>query len=233
MWRLPNKLMPSGVLLWVVAVALPAAAIPAFAGKRGESKLNRVKEKEKAPAEESKTFELATFGGGCFWCTEAVFRELKGVHDVVSGYSGGRFRNPTYHAVSTGATGHAEVVQIKFDPKEISYKDLLEVFWKTHDPTTPNRQGVDVGTQYRSVILYHNEQQKELAEHYKQKLNESKAFRAPVVTEISPFTAFYPAEKYHQDYYERNPANRYCRMVIRPKLRKFRNVFQDKLKTAK
>ena len=231
MRKLMDALVRPEMLLCFVAVALPATGLPAFADQQEKPKSERVKEKE--TAEKSKSFELATFGGGCFWCTEAVFRELKGVLDVVSGYSGGKHRNPTYKAVLTGATGHAEVIQIKYDPEAITYATLLEVFWKTHDPTTPNRQGVDVGTQYRSVILYHTEQQKKLAEHYKQRLNESKAFRAPVVTQIRPFAAFYPAEKYHQDFYERNPGNRYCRTVLQPKLKKFRRVFQDKLKSAK
>jgi peptide-methionine (S)-S-oxide reductase len=179
----------------------------------------------------SEQFEKATFGGGCFWCTEAVFQQLKGVESVVSGYAGGRLENPTYQAVCTGATGHAEVVQITFDPAVIPYTDLLEVFWKTHDPTTLNRQGNDIGPQYRSVIFCHGEEQKKLAEHYKKKLDQSGAFDAPVVTEIRPFAQFYPAEKYHQDFFARNPRQPYCASVIRPKLEKFRKVFRDKLKT--
>jgi peptide-methionine (S)-S-oxide reductase len=174
--------------------------------------------------------EKATFGAGCFWCVEAVFRRLKGVESVVSGYSGGKVKNPTYKQVCTGRTGHAEVVQITYDPKQITYPELLEVFWGTHDPTTRNRQGNDVGTQYRSVIFYHNDQQRESAEHYKEKLNAAKAFRAPIVTEITPFGEFYPAEKYHQDYYELNSRQPYCQLIIRPKVEKLKKVFGDKLK---
>jgi peptide methionine sulfoxide reductase msrA/msrB len=180
----------------------------------------------------SQGLEQATFGAGCFWCTEAVFQQARGVRSAVSGYSGGNVKNPTYQQVSTGTTGHAEVVQLSFDPGVISYKDLLEIFWKTHDPTTLNRQGPDVGTQYRSVIFYHDPEQKRLAEHYKQRLNESKLFGAPVVTEISPMGEFYPAEGYHQEYYDRNRRERYCRLVIRPKLEKFKKLFEDKLKTG-
>ena len=179
-----------------------------------------------------KDLEQATFGSGCFWCTEAVFQELKGIHAVVSGYSGGMVQGPTYQQVVTGLTGHAEVVQVTYDPKIITYTELLEVFWKTHDPTTPNRQGPDVGTQYRSVIFYHNDEQHKLAEYYKQQLNAAGAFGAPVVTQIAPLIAFYPAEVYHQDYYSANPRKSYCRSVIRPKVEKVRKVFKDKLKTA-
>ncbi len=184
-------------------------------------------------AQPAKDLEQATFGSGCFWCTEAVFQELKGVREVVSGYSGGMVPNPTYQQVCTGVTGHAEVVQITYDPKIITYPELLEVFWKTHDPTTLNRQGPDVGTQYRSAIFYHNDEQQRLAEHYKQKLNAAAAFGAPVVTQIAPLLAFYPAEVYHQDYYSANPRKSYCRSIIRPKVEKVREVFKDKLKTAR
>jgi peptide methionine sulfoxide reductase msrA/msrB len=172
----------------------------------------------------------ATFGGGCFWCTEAVFRELKGVKSVVSGYSGGERKNPTYKQVSTGRTGHAEVIQIEYDPKQISFKDLLEVFWKTHDPTTLNQQGPDHGTQYRSVVFYHDDEQREVAEKYLEKLDQSGAFANPIVTEISPFEAFYPAEDYHQEYFELHGEEPYCQFVIKPKMEKFRKVFADKLK---
>ena len=175
------------------------------------------------------TLELATFGSGCFWCTEAVFDELKGVHSVVSGYSGGKKENPTYEEVCTGFTGHAEVIQVEFDPQQISYAELLEVFWKTHDPTTLNRQGADSGTQYRSVVFYHTDEQKEQAERYKEKLDKSGAFSNPIVTEVSPFTKFYAAENYHQQYFERNGHQPYCRAVIQPKLDKFRKAFADKL----
>ena len=172
----------------------------------------------------------ATFGNGCFWCTEAVFEELHGVSKVISGYSGGKVPNPTYLQVSSKLTGHAEVIQLKYDPELISYAKLLEVFWRTHDPTTPNRQGYDVGPQYRSAIFYHNDEQRELAEKFKRKLNQAHAFGKPIVTEITKFTAFYPAEKYHQNYYALNSRAGYCQRIIRPKMSKFRKVFKDELK---
>ena len=174
--------------------------------------------------------ETATFGTGCFWCTEAIFQELEGVTKVTSGYSGGHVPNPTYKEVCTGTTGHAECIQVEFDPSKISYDELLEAFWKSHDPTTLNRQGNDIGTQYRSAIFYHNEEQKETAEKYKAELDASGAFDKPIVTEISPFTIFYRAEAYHQDYYNENGSQPYCTFVIRPKLEKFRKVFKEKLK---
>ena len=173
--------------------------------------------------------KLATFGAGCFWCVEAVFQRLRGVISVESGYSGGRLANPTYQQVITGRTGHAEVCQIRYDPAKISYDGLLEVFWKTHDPTTLNRQGPDVGTQYRSVIFYHDEEQRALAERRKRELDASGAWNAPIVTEISPLLKFYKAEDYHQNYFRRNPQQGYCQFVIRPKLEKFEQVFKDKL----
>ncbi|MBN4062231.1 MAG: peptide-methionine (S)-S-oxide reductase [Flavobacteriales bacterium] len=173
---------------------------------------------------------LATFGSGCFWCIEAVFQELEGVEKVVSGYSGGFVDNPTYKAVCNGTTGHAEVCQITYNPNTISFDELLEVFWKTHDPTTLNRQGNDVGTQYRSAIFYHSEEQRQLAEKYKKKLNESGAWDSPIVTEIASFDKFYEAENYHQDYFDLNVNQPYCQFVIQPKLDKFRKVFKDKLK---
>jgi len=175
--------------------------------------------------------QQATFGTGCFWCSEAIFQRLKGVHSVVSGYSGGDVKNPTYEQVCSKTTGHAEVVQITFDPGVITFPELLEVFWKTHDPTTKDRQGNDVGPQYRSVIFYHNGEQKKLAEEYKQKLDKSGAFDAPVVTEITAYGAFYPAENYHQNYFNLNGRQPYCSFVIRPKVDKFTEVFKNKLKT--
>jgi len=178
----------------------------------------------------SKEVAVATFGAGCFWCVEAVFEELEGVLDVNSGYAGGTVDNPSYKEVCTGLTGHAEVCQIQYDSGNISYGELLEVFWKTHDPTTLNQQGHDVGTQYRSVIFYHDAEQKELAEEYKQKLDASGAWDNPLVTEISPIPKYYPAEDYHQNYFKLNPNQSYCSFVIRPKLKKFKNVFSDKLK---
>jgi peptide methionine sulfoxide reductase msrA/msrB len=176
--------------------------------------------------------QFATFGSGCFWCTEAVFERLAGVYSAVSGYSGGHVANPTYKAVCTGRTGHAEVVRITYDPSVIKYDQLLEAFWKTHDPTTLNRQGVDVGTQYRSVVFYHNAEQKRLAEYYKRALDDARLFDNPIVTEISPYRAFYPAEAYHQEYYERNKRQAYCARTIRPKLDKMEKIFPDRLKGA-
>lgn len=174
--------------------------------------------------------ELATFGSGCFWCTEAVFQRIKGVEKVTSGYAGGHVKNPTYRQVSTGTTGHAEALQVEYDPSQISYPELLEIFWKTHDPTTRDRQGNDVGPQYRSVIFYHNEEQKRLAEEYKRKLDEAGIWEDPIVTEITPFTNFYSAEDYHQNYYNENPNQPYCSFIIRPKMEKLEKVFKDKLK---
>lgn len=174
--------------------------------------------------------ETATLGGGCFWCTEAIFRSLKGVETVESGYSGGKTKNPTYNEVCTGETGHAEVIQITFNPKLISFKELLEVFWKTHDPTTLNRQGADSGTQYRSVVFYHSPEQKETAEKYKSDLNKENVYNQPVVTEISAFDQFYKAENYHQNYFANNRSQGYCQFVIVPKIEKFRKIFNNKLK---
>jgi peptide-methionine (S)-S-oxide reductase len=173
--------------------------------------------------------EKATFGSGCFWCTEAFFQQLRGVESVQSGYSGGDTANPTYEQVCSGRTGHAEVVQITYDPSVISFDELLKVFWQTHDPTTPNRQGHDVGTQYRSAIFYHSDDQRRTAEAYKQQLNGSGTFGAPIVTEITPFKNFYPAEQYHQNYFNLNPEQSYCAAVIRPKVEKFKKQFADVL----
>jgi len=181
------------------------------------------------PANGIKT-DTATFASGCFWCVEAVFQELKGVLSVTSGYTGGKIKNPTYREVCSGLTGHAEACRIVFDPAVISYDELLEAFWASHDPTTLNRQGADKGTQYRSAIYYHNQQQKQLAEAYKIKLNADKVFENPIVTEISPAEVFYVAEDYHQNYFSENGDAPYCSYVIVPKLEKFRKVFKDKLK---
>jgi peptide-methionine (S)-S-oxide reductase len=176
------------------------------------------------------SLDTATFGAGCFWCVEAVFQQVKGVVSVTSGYSGGEISNPGYDDVCSGETGHAEVCQVIFDTTVISFEELLKVFWMTHDPTTMNRQGNDNGTQYRSVIFYHNEKQKELSEKYKKALDESGAFPRRIVTEISPFTEFYVAENYHQDYYNNNKSQPYCGYVITPKLDKFKKAFGDLLK---
>jgi peptide-methionine (S)-S-oxide reductase len=176
-------------------------------------------------------YDTAYFGTGCFWCTEAIFQRLKGVAKVTSGYSGGTVPNPTYEEVCTGTTGHAEACQIVYNPSVVSYDELLEIFWKTHDPTTLNRQGNDVGTQYRSVIFYTSPQQKEKAEHYKVQLDKSGAFNDPIVTAIEPYRNFYSAENYHQDYFDQNGGQPYCRFVIAPKVEKFEKVFHNKLKT--
>ena len=212
----------------VYLVAKPVAPEPQQKAK--PVKLERTTELE--PKESPAGMAKATFGGGCFWCTEAVFLKLKGVQSVVSGYSGGSVKNPSYEEVCTGTTGHAEAIQVTFDPALIKYDELLEVFWKTHDPTTLNRQGNDVGTQYRSAIFYHNDEQKRLAEHYKQKLDASGLFPAPIVTEIVPFTQFYRAEEYHQDFFARNPYQPYCNAVIPAKLDKLKKLFSDKLKST-
>jgi methionine-S-sulfoxide reductase len=180
-------------------------------------------------ADAAEKLETATFANGCFWCTEAVFQQLRGVKSVVSGYSGGSKLNPTYEEVSSGRTGHAEVIQIQYDPAVISFDDLLKVFWQTHDPTTLNRQGHDVGTQYRSAVFYHTDAQRQTAEQYKQQLDASGTFRSPIVTEITKFEKFYPAEQYHQKYYELNPNQGYCQAIIRPKVEKFRKDFKPLL----
>jgi peptide-methionine (S)-S-oxide reductase len=215
------------ILLLVVCIAIfprqdftPPPHFPVFdAGPAGEGALK------------ADTPELATFGSGCFWCTEAVFQQLNGVLKVVSGYSGGDVKNPTYEQVSSGICGHAEVVQVTYDPKVISYAELLEVFWQSHDPTTRDRQGHDVGSQYRSIIFCHTSDQQKLAELYKRQIEEAKVFDSPLVTEIMPFTEFFPAEDYHQNFYNRNRNQGYCRIVIGPKLEKLKSVFQGKLKS--
>ncbi|MEK6610902.1 MAG: peptide-methionine (S)-S-oxide reductase MsrA [Gemmatimonadota bacterium] len=176
--------------------------------------------------------ETATLAGGCFWCLEAVFEQLRGVERVVSGYSGGTVANPSYERVCAGATGHAEVVQVTFDPRAVSFKDLLEVFFTIHDPTTLDRQGNDVGTQYRSAIFYHSPEQKATAEGVVAELTARKVWNAPIVTNISPLAAFYPAEDHHQGYYRNNPGQGYCRAVIAPKVAKLRKMYFEKLKKA-
>lgn len=174
-------------------------------------------------------FDIATFANGCYWCTEAVFQRLKGVIDVQSGFSGGTVANPSYELVCTGTTGHAECLQIKFDPSIISYKELLEVFWKTHDPTTLNRQGNDVGTQYRSVIFFHNQKQRDEAENSLKELDDSGILDAPIVTAVQPCETFYPAPNYHNDYYNSHQSQPYCQLVTRPKVEKLKKYFADKL----
>jgi peptide-methionine (S)-S-oxide reductase len=175
--------------------------------------------------------ETATFGTGCFWCTEAIFEQLEGVVKVTSGYMGGKVKNPTYKQVCTGETGHAECVQVVYEPTKISYDELLKVFFEVHDPTSLNRQGADVGTQYRSAVFYHSPDQKEKAEYYKREINKSGAYDKQIVTEVTPASEFYVAEDYHQEYYQNNKnTNPYCSIVIRPKLEKFQKVFAGKLK---
>jgi peptide-methionine (S)-S-oxide reductase len=174
--------------------------------------------------------EVATLAGGCFWCLEAVFKDLRGVESAVSGYSGGGVTNPTYNQVCSGTTGHAEVVQVTFDPRAVTFREILEVFFTIHDPTTPNRQGADVGTQYRSAIFYHSPAQRETAEQVIKELTAEGLWGDPVVTEVTPFAEFYAAEDYHQDYFERNPYQPYCMAVVAPKVSKFRKKFLDKLK---
>jgi len=174
--------------------------------------------------------ELATLGGGCFWCTEAVFLEIEGVEKVVPGYSGGHVKNPTYKQVTTGTTGHAEVIQVSFDPEVITYREVLEIFFTMHDPTQLNRQGADVGTQYRSVVFYHSEEQKKTAEDFITEMKETNIFNLPIVTQIEPFKEFYEAEDYHKNYYERNKNQGYSRFVIAPKLEKVEKKFKERLK---
>lgn len=176
------------------------------------------------------TYDTITFGTGCFWCSQAIFERVKGVVSAEAGYSGGKVLNPTYQQVSRGNTGYAEVVRVVYHPDEVGLEKLLAIFWETHNPTTLNRQGADVGTQYRSVIFYHNTKQKQLAQEYREKLNKAGVWPDPVVTEISPFKNFYPAEKYHQEYYRNNPSAGYCQFVITPKIEKFEQVFKDVMK---
>src|SRR5690606_7355363 len=174
--------------------------------------------------------QKATLGGGCFWCLEAVFQQLRGVTEVQPGYAGGHVPDPTYEQVCTGTTGHAEVVQITFDPDVITYRERLDVVFSIHDPTTPDRRGDDVGPQYRAIILYHDDEQRRIAEEVIRELEQSGAWSDPIVTQVVPLEAFYPAEEYHKDYFRRNPERAYCRLVIAPKVEKFRRRFSDKLK---
>ena len=208
---------------------------PATSGTHSETTTDSAspaQEETPMPDMPSAPATLATFGGGCFWCTEAVFQDLKGVESVAPGYSGGTAATANYKLVCSGTTDHAEVIQIKFDPQVIAFEDLLEVFWRTHDPTTLNRQGNDVGPQYRSVVFYHDQQQQEIATAYKEQLNQSGDFKDPIVTEISEFKEFFPAEDYHHNYFTINPNQGYCRAVIAPKVEKFRKQFADKLRPS-
>lgn len=218
-------------------LGLAVASVFAAPGETKMSATNNDKQTGDKPTDdkhgEDKDLQTVTLGSGCFWCTEAVFQQLKGVKSAVSGYSGGKLANPTYEQVCGGNTGHAEVIQVTYDPSQLSFTDVLRVFWQTHDPTTLNRQGHDVGTQYRSAIFYHNDAQRKLAEEYKKQLDGSGTFGKPIVTEIVPFEKFYPAEKYHQEYFELNPGQQYCEFVIRPKVEKFRKEFADLLEDGK
>ena len=192
--------------------------------------MNNPAHNKKKQKNQAVNVEVATFGAGCFWCVEALFQTIEGVESVVSGYSGGDVVNPAYEEVCTGTTGHAEVCQITYDPSKITYQELLKVFWEVHDPTTLNRQGADVGTQYRSVIFYHSEEQKSLAEACKKELDKSGTWKNPIVTEISPFKNIYRAEGYHQDYYNQNAGKPYSAFVIKPKLKKLKMAFKHKVK---
>jgi peptide-methionine (S)-S-oxide reductase len=216
---------------WVAVLTVLAAVISCAQKNNQTASMSTTKQAISQQPSLSGPTDTATLGTGCFWCTEAIFEQLNGVLSVVSGYSGGQVDNPTYNEVGTGESGHAECVQIVFDPSKITFDELLEVFWQVHDPTTLNRQGADVGPQYRSVIFYHDDIQKQKAASYKAELNKSGAFDNPIVTTLEPFSKFYTAEEYHQEYYALNKnKNPYCSIVIRPKLEKFQKVFKDKLK---
>lgn len=211
------------ILLWVLITAMAGRpAVKSF----NENKTNTIKENLMP---DNKQIALATFGGGCFWCMEAIFSRVKGVVSATSGYAGGHVAEPSYEQVKTGTTGHAEVVQVAFDPGIVSYHQLLEVFFRVHDPTTLNRQGADIGTQYRSVIFFHDDSQKHTADKVRDQLNNQKIYDNPVVTEISALKNFYKAEEYHQDYFAKNPDQAYCQMVILPKVKKFKSLFDDLL----
>lgn len=207
-----KRLLTSRTLLFPVVVMVIALVLNATESTSTQSKA--------MPDDKPKNLEIATLGAGCFWCVEAVFERIDGVYEVMPGYTGGHVKDPSYDAVCSGTTGHAEVAQLEFDPKVVSYAQILDVFFKSHDPTTLNRQGADVGTQYRSAIFYHDDKQKELAKLAIEKWNASGAYEDPIVTEVTELGTFYPAESYHQDYYDRNPNAGYCTFVIRPKLKK-------------
>lgn len=213
-----------GYIAFILALSINACAQPQ------KKETNKQKPQIKSS---SMGTETITFGSGCFWCTEAIFQQVKGVEKVVSGYSGGHVVNPTYEQVCEKNTGHAEVCQLTFDPSQVSVDELLEIFWQTHDPTTLNQQGNDIGPQYRSVVFYHNEMQKQRAEYFLKELSKSGAFEKPIVTTIEPYKNFYKAENYHQNYYNQNGSQPYCYFVIRPKVEKFEKAFKDKMKPKK
>ncbi len=210
----------------IIGAVLLACSLAACA----QEKSGKTVETKRKTSNIKRNMDTITFGSGCFWCTEAIFQQVKGVEQVTSGYSGGHVVNPTYEQICEKNTGHAEVCQLVYDPAVATFESLLEIFWQTHDPTTLNRQGNDVGPQYRSVIFYHNDQQRKTAEEYKQALDASGAFPRPIVTTVEPFKNFYKAEEYHQNYYRNNPNQAYCYFVIRPKMEKFEKVFKDRQK---
>ncbi len=215
-------------ILSILCLLIFAQSCGAQEGKLQNGKVFKEMQPKQKPMD--KKIDTATVGGGCFWCTEAQLQQLNGVLSVTSGYAGGTTKNPTYKEVCSGLTGHAEVIQLAFDPSVISYDEILAAFWQAHDPTQLNKQGNDEGTQYRSIILYQNDEQKKIAEDYKKKLNDEHAYDKPVLTEIVPLTTFYKGEDYHQNYYNQNSSQGYCQYVIQPKLEKFRKIFKDKLK---
>ncbi len=219
------------ITAWTLAL-LPALSLTSCAQNNNSAATAKTKLMNTEKITSMEGLEKATFGTGCFWCTEAMFESLDGVLSATSGYEGGETKNPTYKEVCSGETGHAECVEVVFDPKKVTYAELLEAFFRSHDPTQFNRQGADVGTQYRSVVFFHNEEQKRLAQTAKDELNKSEAYNRPIVTEISAASTFYPAEDYHQNYYANNPEQGYCSFVIAPKLDKFKKVFKEKLKGA-
>lgn len=217
--------------IWAIGLSAIASFISCAQNNNQDKKMTTTNKTATSAVAFSGKTDTATLGTGCFWCTEAIFEQLNGVISVTSGYSGGHIENPTYEEVSSHESGHAECVQVVYDPAKITFDELLEVFWQVHDPTTLNRQGADEGPQYRSVIFYHTDEQKRKAEKYKTELNNSGAYDNPIVTTLEPFKKFYPAESYHQEYYANNKnKNPYCSIVIRPKLEKFQKVFKDKLK---
>lgn len=214
------------IIPYLIVIALPLLAFTFINSRKNTKQKTQVKE----PVAKRGKMDTATFAAGCFWCTEAQFSQLKGVKEVISGFAGGHVKNPTYEEVCTGTTGHAEACNIIYDPSVISYDELLAAFFTAHDPTQLNRQGNDVGTQYRSAIFYHNAAQEQKADYYIKKLNEAKAYKNNIVTEVTPYKVFYKAENYHQAFYENNPEQHYCKFVIQPEVERFRKVFKDKLK---
>lgn len=226
-----RRLYVIGILLTLLPGAGCGRPVSSSDGAYASGQQQNKKETGKKPMDGKPEIKLATFGGGCFWCTEAIFQRLNGVEKVLPGYSGGHVDNPTYEQVCTGTTGHAESVQISYDPAKVAYDRLLEVFWKTHDPTTRNRQGNDIGPQYRSVVFYHDAEQKRIAESYKTKLEAEHIWNRPIVTEMVAYGRFWPAEEYHRNYYNENSSKGYCTLVITPKIEKFKKIFKDSLKT--